>query len=114
MSFLSSRPRGSAGLSGRRTVPRLLRRNETIRSGFKSVAPKAHEAEKRLLGRVIESEAVESLAVSGGILGLLAGVELALAAAVLGMGAGGGLQVLLLLGWVAGTGFLGWRYVRQR
>ena len=63
---------------------------------------------------MIESEAVESLAVSGGILGLLAGIELALAAAVLGMGAGGGLQVLLLLGWVAGTGFLGWRYVRQR
>jgi ATP-binding cassette subfamily B protein len=68
----------------------------------------------QLLGRVIESEAVESLAVSGGILGLLAAVELALAAAVLGMGAGGGLQVLLLLGWVVGTGLLGWCYVGQR
>src|SRR5262245_5257571 len=67
----------------------------------------------QLLGRVIESEAVEALALSGGVLGLAAGLELAMAAVVLGAGAGGGRQALLL-GWLALTGLLGWRYVRQR
>src|SRR5207249_7764286 len=50
----------------------------------------------QLLGRVIESEAVEALALSGGVLGLVSGLELAMAAAVLGAGAGGGRQALLL------------------
>jgi ATP-binding cassette subfamily B protein len=68
----------------------------------------------QLLGRVIESEAVEALALSGGMLGLVAGLELGLAAAVLGAGAGGGRQALLLLGWVGLTGLIGWRYVRRR
>jgi ATP-binding cassette subfamily B protein len=68
----------------------------------------------QLLGRVIESEAVEALALSGGMLGLVAGLELGMAAAVLSAGAGGGLQALLLLGWVGLTGLLGWRYVRRR
>jgi ABC-type multidrug transport system fused ATPase/permease subunit len=68
----------------------------------------------QLLGRVIESEAVEALALSGGILGLVAGLELSLAAVVLGVGAGGGYQALLLLGWVGLTGLIGWRYVQRR
>jgi ATP-binding cassette subfamily B protein len=68
----------------------------------------------QLLGRVIESEAVEALAMSGGVLGLVAGLELAMAAVVLSAGPGGGRQALLLLGWLALTGLLGWRYVRQR
>ena len=68
----------------------------------------------QLLGRVIESEAVEALALSGGVLGLVAGLELGMAAVVLGCGAGGGLQALLLLGWVGLTGLIGWRYVRRR
>src|SRR5207237_2834005 len=53
----------------------------------------------QLLGRVIESEAVEALALSGGVLGLVSGLELAMAAA-LSAGAGGGRQALLLLGWL--------------
>jgi len=68
----------------------------------------------QLLGRVIESEAVEALALSGGVLGLVAGLELAMAAAVLGAGPGGGRQALLLLGWLVLTGLFGWCYVRQR
>jgi ATP-binding cassette subfamily B protein len=68
----------------------------------------------QLLGRVIESEAVEALALSGGILGLVAGLELGLAAVVLSAGAGGGHQALLLLGWLGLTGLIGWRYVRRR
>ena len=54
-----------------------------------------------LLGRVIESESVESLALSGGLLGLVAGLELVMAVVVLGVGAGGGLHALFLLCWIA-------------
>jgi ATP-binding cassette subfamily B protein len=67
----------------------------------------------QLLGRVIESGAVESLTLSGGFLTLLAGVELIIAAIVLSMGVGGQLHTLLLLGWVALTLLMGWRYFRH-
>jgi ATP-binding cassette, subfamily B, bacterial len=67
----------------------------------------------QLLGRVIESEAVESLALSGGFLTLLAGVELIMAAVVLGIGAGGPLHTLILLGWIALALLMGWRYFRH-
>jgi ATP-binding cassette, subfamily B, bacterial len=74
-----------------------------------------HQGAGQLLGRVLESEAVEALALSGGWLGLLAGIELSLAAVVLSTGAAGWLQGLLLVGWVGGVaGGLGWRYFRQR
>jgi ATP-binding cassette subfamily B protein len=59
------------------------------------------EGSGQLLGRVIESEAVESLALSGGLQAVLAGVELALAAGVLALGATGGAHVTLLVAWVA-------------
>jgi ATP-binding cassette subfamily B protein len=68
----------------------------------------------QLLGRVMESEAVESLALSGGFLGLVAGIELLLATVVLGAGAGGWGHALLLLGWVGGSGLLGWWYCHSR
>ena len=66
------------------------------------------------MGRVIESEAVESLALGGGLLGLVAGVELALTTVVLGAGAGGWPQASLLVGWVALAGLLGWGCHRRR
>src|SRR5262249_11320822 len=49
-----------------------------------------------------------------GVLGLMAGLELGMAAIVLSAGAGGGWQALLLLGWLGLSSLLGWRYVRQR
>ena len=52
-----------------------------------------HRGAGQLLGCVLEAEAVESLALSGGFLGLVAGIETAIAAAVLGMSAGGLLHV---------------------
>ena len=73
-----------------------------------------HQGAGQLLGRVLEAEAVEALALSGGLLGLMAGMELLIAAAVLHAGAGGGRHALLLLGWVAVALLLGWRYWRQR
>jgi ATP-binding cassette subfamily B protein len=63
-----------------------------------------------LLGRVLESEALESLALSGGFLALVAAIELAVAAVVLFAGAGGALHAALLVLWVALTLVLAWRY----
>jgi ATP-binding cassette subfamily B protein len=68
----------------------------------------------QFLGRVIESEAVESLALSGGFLALVATIELAISAVVLGVGAAGALHVFLLLGWIVITLLLSWRYFAHR
>lgn len=73
-----------------------------------------HQGAGQFLGRVIESQAVESLALSGGFLALMAGIELMMAAVVLGKGAGGTLHVLLLLGWSALALLLNWRSFRYR
>jgi ATP-binding cassette subfamily B protein len=67
----------------------------------------------QLLGRVIESEAVESLALSGGLLSLVALIEIIMAGVVLAVGAGGGLHVLVLVFWIVVTLLLGWRYYRR-
>jgi len=73
-----------------------------------------HQGVGQLFGRVIESEAVESLALSGGFVGLVAMIELAIAAMILSMGAGGWFHVLFLLGWCGLAVVLGWRYFRKR
>jgi ATP-binding cassette, subfamily B, bacterial len=73
-----------------------------------------HQGAGQLLGRVVEAEAVEGLALSGGFLGLMAALELLLAAVILALGAGGGTHALLLLAWVVLALLLGWRYYRQR
>ena len=53
----------------------------------------------QLLGRVMETQALEALALNGGLGVLIAVVELGFAAWVLGSGAGGGLHVALLIAW---------------
>jgi len=68
----------------------------------------------QLLGRVLESEALEALALSGGFLALVAAVEFVLAAIVLAEGAGGAWQAVLLLLWVALAALLGIRYYRDQ
>jgi len=72
-----------------------------------------HQGAGQLLGKVIESEALESLALSGGFLALVSVIELVLAAVVLGFGAGGVGQALLLVLWVAMAAVLGWRYFQE-
>ena len=72
-----------------------------------------HQGAGQLLGRVIESEALESLALSGGFLALVSVIELVLAAVVLGAGAGGAGHALLLVLWVAMAAVLGWRYFQE-
>jgi ATP-binding cassette subfamily B protein len=66
------------------------------------------------LGRVIESEAVESLSLSGGLLAVAGAIELAIAAAVLAAGAGAHVQLPLLAVWVTGSGLLARRYAGLR
>ena len=72
-----------------------------------------HQGAGQLLGRVIESEALESLALSGGFLALVAVIELVLSAIVLEIGAGGIGQALLLVVWAGMASVLGWRYFRE-
>jgi ATP-binding cassette subfamily B protein len=65
----------------------------------------------QLLSRVMESQALESLALNGGLSVLVAVVELAFSAWVLASGAGGLLHLLLLAGWLVLAVALGWRSV---
>jgi ATP-binding cassette subfamily B protein len=73
-----------------------------------------HEARRRGVGqwlsRVIESEALEALALSGGFSVLVSTLELCLAAWVLAQGAGGALHVMLLLAWLVFTAIVAYRY----
>jgi ATP-binding cassette subfamily B protein len=72
-----------------------------------------HQGAGQLLGRILESEALESLALNGGFLALVAVIELVLAAAVIGLGAGGVGHALLLVLWTALAALLGWRYFQK-
>jgi ATP-binding cassette subfamily B protein len=73
-----------------------------------------HQGAGQLLGRVLEAEAIEAMALTGGFLSLTALIELALAGVVLGAGGRSGLHVVLLLATLAATGWLGFRYYRRR
>ncbi len=69
-----------------------------------------HQGMGQFLGRVMESEAVEMLALSGGFVSLLSFIELGMAIVILTRGASGAIGAGLLAGWVALTIFLIWRY----
>ncbi|HEX7331095.1 MAG TPA: ABC transporter ATP-binding protein [Pyrinomonadaceae bacterium] len=73
-----------------------------------------HQGAGQLLGRIIETDAVETMALNGGFHGLLALIELTMAAAVLSMGAGGWLHAGLLLLWIVFALFIGWTYLNKR
>jgi ATP-binding cassette, subfamily B, bacterial len=72
-----------------------------------------HQGAGQLLGRVMESQALESLAINGGMALLVALIELGFSAWILASGAGGQFHLLLLAGWLALTGVLSWRYCRR-
>lgn len=59
-----------------------------------------HEGAGQLMGRVFESEAIETVSLNGGIRGLTAIIELIMAFGVLSVGAGGVWHGVLLLFWV--------------
>ena len=73
-----------------------------------------HKGVGQFLGEVMESEAVESLALSVGFQGLTAAIELIAAAFVLSQGVARGLELILLPAWLALTLLMGARYFRQR
>jgi ATP-binding cassette subfamily B protein len=73
-----------------------------------------HKGVGQFLGEVMESEAVESLALSVGFQGLTAAIELIAAEFVLAQGVGRGTELILLPLWVALTLLMGVRYFRQR
>jgi ATP-binding cassette, subfamily B, bacterial len=71
-----------------------------------------HRGAGQILGRIIESEAMESLALNGGFLALTSASELVFATVVLTIGAGGALSAALLVAWTVLVAILGWRYMR--
>ncbi len=71
-----------------------------------------HQGAGQLLGRVLESEAVEALALSGGFLALVAIIEIVAAIFVLSAGAGGLLQSTLLFVWLLVAAAIAWKYFR--
>jgi len=72
-----------------------------------------HQGVGQLLGRILESEALEDLALNGGILISFAVIELFLAGLLLLAGAGGWLHVLAFGGWICLMAAIGWAYLRR-
>ncbi|MDM8527875.1 ATP-binding cassette domain-containing protein [Anaerolineales bacterium HSG24] len=72
-----------------------------------------HQGAGQFLGRVMEAEAVELMALGGGFMAFMALIELVLAMSVLAMGAGGLLHAFSLFSWALFTVLLGWRYFSQ-
>ena len=73
-----------------------------------------HRGAGQHFGHVAESEAVETLALGGGLLALLAILDLVIAAVVLALGSGGALHVALLVAWTTLALGVTWRYFPRR
>jgi ATP-binding cassette subfamily B protein len=73
-----------------------------------------HKGVGQFLGQVMESEAVELLAVTAGFQGLTAAIELIAAEIVLTQGVSRALELLLLPLWIGLTLFMAFRYFRRR
>ncbi len=76
-----------------------------------------HLGAGQMLGKIAESSAIETLALTGGFVALTAVIELSLASVILAVGATGQSlwpQLVLLLICVATTIFVSWRYYRRR
>ncbi|WP_437658361.1 ATP-binding cassette domain-containing protein [Sorangium sp. So ce1182] len=89
---------------------------QRLLSGALALEPEEVRSEGagRFLGRVIESEAIEALAMGGGIASVASAFELAAAAVVLAQGAAGALHALLLVAWAALVVALCVRFYRRR
>ncbi|WP_438015780.1 ATP-binding cassette domain-containing protein [Sorangium sp. So ce315] len=72
------------------------------------------EGAGRFLGRVIESEAIEALAMGGGVAAVASAFELAAAAVVIAQGAAGATHALLLVAWAVLVVALCARFYRRR
>ncbi|MFT3767577.1 MAG: DUF192 domain-containing protein [Minicystis sp.] len=85
-------------------------------AGALALAPEEvrHDGAGALLGRVIESEAVESLSLTAGFDGLTAILEIIVSGALLLLGPGGALSLAVLVVWIALTIVIGTAYLRRR
>ncbi len=69
-----------------------------------------HQGLGQFLGRVMEADSVELLAVGGGLTAIMSLILIMIAIGVLGSGIGGWPHTLMLVVWALVTLFLGWRY----
>jgi ATP-binding cassette subfamily B protein len=74
----------------------------------------AQEGAGKFFSRVTEADSLETLALSGGLMSAVSVLELAVAAAVLGLGANGASLIALLALWIGLTAIAMWRYARAR
>jgi ATP-binding cassette subfamily B protein len=72
-----------------------------------------HQGLGQFLGRVMESEAVEMLALSGGLISVLSYIDLGLAVIILSSGANNQIMAWSLIAWIGLTLWLLWRYYRN-
>ncbi|XXY15659.1 ATP-binding cassette domain-containing protein [Sorangium sp. So ce216] len=105
-----------AWLSGLVAIDASALIKQRLLSGALALEPEEVRSEGagRFLGRVIESEAIEALAMGGGIAAVASAFELAAAAVVLAQGAAGALHALLLVAWAALVVALCVRFYRRR
>jgi len=73
-----------------------------------------HQGSGGLLGRVMESEVVESLALTGGFTALVAIIEILLAGVVLAIGLAGWIHAALLAAWIGFAAWIALAYYRDR
>ena len=73
-----------------------------------------HQGVGQLLSRVLESESLEALSLSGGTAAVFSAVELILAAVVMSMGAGATVTLLLFAAWLAVVSIGAVFYARRR
>jgi ATP-binding cassette subfamily B protein len=73
-----------------------------------------HDGAGQLLGRVLESNAVETLAVGGGLSASVATLELVAASIILGAGSAGWLGAAVLIAWLCVLAVLTRAYTRRR
>ncbi len=71
-----------------------------------------HQGLGQFLGRILETDAIELLALGGGLSAIVSLTQLLIAVGVLATGIGGWMHALLLVLWALLTLFLGWRYWR--
>jgi ATP-binding cassette subfamily B protein len=72
-----------------------------------------HQGAGQFLGRVMESETVEYMALGGGFQALISVIQVLTAAGILAIGAGGWPHALLLVGWAGLTVTTTWLYLRR-
>jgi ATP-binding cassette subfamily B protein len=96
------------------TVGGLLK--QRLLAGTLSLEADALRAEGagRMLGRTLEAEALENLALAGGLAALLSALELSVACVVLWFGSAGWRHAALLVLWIALALALGYWYIRRR